>query len=345
LQFKSGNDDLRQDAVMAQVFQLCDTMLQDDRETKRRSLSVRSYKIIPLGLQAGVLEFVANTTPLQPWLMSAHVRYDLVVICSQHLTVSVCRYNKDDWTPKVASAAIQNAYKEHQTEPEKQLARYQETKKHFHPVLRHFFTEKHKTPMAWFEMRLNYIRSVATTSIVGHVLGLGDRHSSNILIDCETGEMVHIDLGIAFEQGKLLKVPELVPFRMTSDVVDGMGAAGTQGVFQRCAEETLRVLRESSEVIMTVLEVFKHDPLHSWTASEIKLKRVQKDADRTGGTKRGLPGMGIDMASGTADEAADRALTSVARKLDKAMSVEYTVNALLAEATDPMRLATIWYGK
>lgn len=51
---------------------------------------------------------------------------------------------------------------------------------------------------------------------------------------------------------------------MTRDMVDGMGYSGTQGVFQRCAEETLRVLREQSDVIMTVLEVFKHDPLHSW---------------------------------------------------------------------------------
>ncbi|KAJ7442296.1 hypothetical protein FB451DRAFT_1440423 [Mycena latifolia] len=326
-----GNDDLRQDAVMAQVFQLCNIVLQGDRETARRSLCVRSYRIIPLGLQAGVLEFVANTTPLQGWLQPAH-----------------SRYNKNDWSPMMANDKIKNGWAKHGSDPAKQLAVYQEVKRHFHPVLRHFFTEKHKMPMSWFAMRLNYIRSVATTSIVGHVLGLGDRHGSNILLDAETGEMVHIDLGIAFDQGKLLRVPEQVPFRMTSDVVDGMGAAGTQGVFQRCAEETLRVLREGSEVIMTVLEVFKYDPLHSWTASEIKLQRVQNGADAAGagaaGGHRVPAGIGIDMASGTADEAADRALTSVARKLDKAMSVEYTVNELLAEATDPMRLATIWYG-
>ena len=68
------------------------------------------------------------------------------------------------------------------------------------PVMHHYFTEKHKAPMSWFAMRLNYTRSVATTSIVGHILGLGDRHVSNILMDNETGEAVHIDLGIAFEQ-------------------------------------------------------------------------------------------------------------------------------------------------
>jgi ataxia telangiectasia mutated family protein len=71
------------------------------------------------------------------------------------------------------------------------------------PVMRHFFTEKHKTPMSWFAMRLNYTRSVATTSIVGHILGLGDRHTSNILLDSSTGEVVHIDLGIAFDQVNL----------------------------------------------------------------------------------------------------------------------------------------------
>ena len=47
-------------------------------------------------------------------------------------------------------------------------------------------------------------------------------------------------------------------------MTDGLGISGAQGVFQRCAEETLRVLRVGSDVIMTVLEVFKHDPLHSW---------------------------------------------------------------------------------
>jgi ataxia telangiectasia mutated family protein len=74
-QFKGeGNDDLRQDAVMEQVFTLVNTVLQSDRETNRRKLNVRGYTIVPLGAQAGVLEFVINTTPMQFWLQAAHVR-------------------------------------------------------------------------------------------------------------------------------------------------------------------------------------------------------------------------------------------------------------------------------
>lgn len=44
---------------------------------------------------------------------------------------------------------------------------------------------------------------------------MGDRHAQNILIDKSTAELVHIDLGVAFEQGKTLRTPEVVPFRLT----------------------------------------------------------------------------------------------------------------------------------
>ena len=165
-------------------------------------------------------------------------------------------------------------------------------------------------------------------------------------------------------------------------MVDGMGTTGTQGVFQRCAEETLRVLRSDSEVVLTVLEVFKYDPLHSWcvnhclrpslvslcsplpphlflsrrtdtkinirTASEFKIKRAQASSTITDPSISRTPGLGgapeLDMSSGTADEAADRALTAVARKLDRALSTEYTVNDLIAEATDPTNLACMFIG-
>jgi len=78
LQFKGeGNDDLRQDAVMEQVFELVNNILRRDRETRRRDLTIRDYRVIPLSSQAGVLEFVGNTIPLSNWLKPAHARYDI----------------------------------------------------------------------------------------------------------------------------------------------------------------------------------------------------------------------------------------------------------------------------
>lgn len=37
--------------------------------------------------------------------------------------------------------------------------------------------------------------SIATNSIVGYVLSVGDRHLQNILIDQTTAEVIHIDFG------------------------------------------------------------------------------------------------------------------------------------------------------
>lgn len=57
--------------------------------------------------------------------------------------------------------------------------------------------------MKWHAARMRYTRSVAVSSMVGHILGIGDRHTSNILVDTHSGEVVQIDFGIVFEQGKV----------------------------------------------------------------------------------------------------------------------------------------------
>lgn len=78
-----------------------------------------------------------------------------------------------------------------------------------------------------------------------------------------SGANSSVDASI-FHQGRSLPIPELVPFRLTADLVDGLGSFGTQGVYQRCSENTLRVMRNTSEHLLAILEVFKHDPLHRW---------------------------------------------------------------------------------
>lgn len=72
------------------------------------------------------------------------------------------------------------------------------------PVFRFFFLERFGASMSdWYSAKQKYTRSVAVNSIVGHILGIGDRHIHNILVHQKTGEVVHIDFGIVFEQGKV----------------------------------------------------------------------------------------------------------------------------------------------
>lgn len=80
-QLVKGGDDLRQDAVMQQVFQNVNFTMRKDAETRKRDLSIRTYKITPLTSQAGVIEWVNNTIPFGTFLtdrgssVGAHSRY------------------------------------------------------------------------------------------------------------------------------------------------------------------------------------------------------------------------------------------------------------------------------
>lgn len=61
--------------------------------------------------------------------------------------------------------------------------------KHFPPVFRHFFLEAFPDPCEWFEARTRYTRSTAVASMAGAVIGLGDRHLGNILLDMHSAEV------------------------------------------------------------------------------------------------------------------------------------------------------------
>jgi serine/threonine-protein kinase mTOR len=60
-------------------------------------------------------------------------------------------------------------------------------------------------------------------SMVGYILGLGDRHPSNLMLDRFTGKILHIDFGDCFEVAMQRdKFPERVPFRLTRMLVNAM---------------------------------------------------------------------------------------------------------------------------
>ena len=93
------------------------------------------------------------------------------------------------------------------SDPTKKRESFEEICKQCSPVFRFFFMEKFGHNKAvWHAAQQRYTRSVAVSSIVGHILGIGDRHTSNILVHKKTGEVVHIDFGIVFEQGKVRKL-------------------------------------------------------------------------------------------------------------------------------------------
>ncbi|XP_043070286.1 serine/threonine-protein kinase ATM [Drosophila grimshawi] len=316
-QLIKGKDDLRQDAVMQQVFGIVNELFNSDSEFAERKLQLRTYKVTPLSMRCGIIEWVSNTIPIGTYLAGngtggAHMKY-----------------RPTDWNNnkcrQMAAAALKKT-------PDVRRSVYKKICEKVQPVFHYFLLEKFPIPGEWFERRLAYINSVATTSMVGYVLGLGDRHTQNILIDAQTAEVVHIDFGIAFEQGKIQNTPETVPFRLTRDMVAPMGVCGTNGVFTKSCEATMHILRRYKSVLITILEVLLYDPLFIWGVLSTEQQQQMSNEE----SKNIL---------------AQRALLLVKHKLEGGVpgllensDVKTQVQRLINEAKLPSNLAMLYHG-
>jgi FKBP12-rapamycin complex-associated protein len=137
---------------------------------------------------------------------------------------------------------------------------------------------KSRTSEVWLDRRTNYTRSLAVMSVVGYILGLGDRHPSNLMLDRHSGKILHIDFGDCFEASmNREKFPEKVPFRLTRMLVQAMGVSGVEGNYRSTCEKVMVVLRDNKDSAMAMLEAFVHDPLINW--------RLLQKTDTNEGTK------------------------------------------------------------
>ncbi len=88
----------------------------------------------------------------------------------------------------------------------------------------------------------------------------------NILIENDTGisilfyeegslgNVIHIDFGIVFEQGRYLSIPEVIPFRYTQNIIDPFGLSGDEKI-KRYMKSILMILANNKEIILTLLKV------------------------------------------------------------------------------------------
>ncbi|BAM40519.1 uncharacterized protein TOT_020000774 [Theileria orientalis strain Shintoku] len=108
--------------------------------------------------------------------------------------------------------------------------------------------------------------SCSLWSIFGYILGLGDRHSENILLNVKHGNLVHVDFDCLFDKGVSLLVPEIVPFRLTPTLIQNLGITGVNvnGLYYTNCLNFMKLLMTNKEVIKLVLFNFIMDPLIKW---------------------------------------------------------------------------------
>ncbi|CAE6465638.1 unnamed protein product [Rhizoctonia solani] len=327
-------DDLRKDARLMDFNSMINKLLKKNAESRRRQLHIRTYAVVILNEECGFLEWVLNTTGYRNIITSLYEQRGLTIYQKQVM----------DWV----------SHKVRHIKDEKEIHDYW-VKKAIPSVLinlHEYFVSYFSEPTAWLSSRLAYTRTTAVMSMVGHILGLGDRHGENLMFDTVNGDLVHVDLNCLFERGTTFEIPETVPFRLTANMVDGFGVTGVEGAFRTACEVTMHLLRDNYGSLISVLDAFVHDPLVEWEDQKRKNERDARIRQKSGKTidPRGRPGSSTSIGSTDIKELARNAMLPIGRKIqgvgrdNRVMTVSNQVEALIREATDPVRLAKMYVG-
>uniref|UniRef100_A0A8C5NMG0 Serine/threonine-protein kinase SMG1 n=1 Tax=Junco hyemalis TaxID=40217 RepID=A0A8C5NMG0_JUNHY len=272
-----GLEDLHLDERIMQFLSIVNTMFATINRQETPRFHARHYSVTPLGTRSGLIQWVDGATPLfglykrwqqreaalqaqkaqdsyqtpqNPGIVPrpSELYYSKIGPALKAVGLSL-DVSRRDWPLNVMRAVLEELM---EATPPNLLAKE--------------LWSSCTTPDEWWRVTQSYARSTAVMSMVGYIIGLGDRHLDNVLIDMTTGEVVHIDYNVCFEKGKSLRVPEKVPFRMTHNIETALGVTGVEGVFRLSCEQVLHIMRRGRETLLTLLEAFVYDPLVDWTA-------------------------------------------------------------------------------
>ncbi|XP_018347657.1 PREDICTED: serine/threonine-protein kinase ATR-like [Trachymyrmex septentrionalis] len=306
-------DDLRRDFRLMEFNDIVNKYLQNDPESRQRRLYIRTYSVVPLNEECGLIEWVPNLVGLRPTIMNLY-RERGIAPTNKELKTMLC-------------ALRDPLEKKRKMFLEKLLPRHP-------PIFGDWFRITFPDSYGWYEARTAYIRTTAVMSMVGYILGLGDRHGENILFDSKCGDCVHVDFNCLFNRGEFFDWPERVPFRLTHNMVDAMGPLKIEGPFRRASQITMRVLRQESSTLLSVLTPFVYDPLVTWTKNQpgdAAEKTNEKAVEHIKNIEQRLKGL-------------IRYPGRKAENIALHLSVEGQTNHLILEATNTDNLCQMYFG-
>lgn len=120
------------------------------------------------------------------------------------------------------------------------------------------------TSSAFLTIKNQFIKSMAVFSIASYLIGIGDRHLENFLIDTTDGEVLGIDFGIAFGNNVQLGIPELIPFRLTQQIEGVIAPHPLEGIYKQTMVHALNALRKKKGLLQDTCEIFVKEPLLDW---------------------------------------------------------------------------------
>ena len=265
-----GHEDLHQDERVMQLFILVNTIIENNQLIKNKNLYIDTFSVLPLSQSTGIIGWVPNCDTLHQLIKEKRDMSHLI------------QNNENN--------------KLHRTHPKYETANFMNKVEIFKDTIKEskafeikdMIWIKSKNCETWLIRRTNYSRSLAVMSMVGYILGLGDRHPSNLMMSRKTGKIIHIDFGDCFEVAmKRDKFPEKVPFRLTKMLVKALEATGVGGTFKIISEKVMELLRNNKDSLLAILGSFLYDPLISFKLMIPMILKQKRLEDKSLKKKKG----------------------------------------------------------
>ncbi|EPR79758.1 PI3/PI4 kinase [Spraguea lophii 42_110] len=215
-----ANDNLKKDM---RVLEVCNMLNRINTKNY-----IRTYSVIPFDESTGIIGMIKNLTSIKNIFVEYYGDLNRILV----------KHNKNNILG---------------------LENYKKLVDKYPAILNKYFLNTFIDGYNYITGRNNYCKTYALMCIVGWFMGLGDRHCENINLDLN-GDVVHVDLNCIFDKGKRLKVKERVPFRLTKNIIDGLGIEGADSKFKNILNESLTFLKSNKSIIISNMLSFVYDP-------------------------------------------------------------------------------------
>ena len=238
-----GNEDLRLDERLMQFFALVNTLANGSYTDV--NISISCYAVVPLTKTVGLIR----------WFTGADTIHQLVLEDRERRKFSATR--ESEICSEFSDAGFKDLH------ALQRLELFYEIEKECKAMeLYDLAWLRAPNASVWVKMIEGYTESNALMSMIGYIIGLGDRHPSNIMIQKTTGTVVHIDFGEAFESTLIRTLfPEKVPFRLTRLLVNALEGAAIYGLYESVCVNVMKLLRKHRNILSAQLAIFLQEPL------------------------------------------------------------------------------------
>ncbi|AYU83659.1 NUC194 domain/Phosphatidylinositol 3- and 4-kinase, putative [Leishmania donovani] len=231
-----GGEDLRLDQRIQEVFTFANLCLLVSPRSRLSALTIRTYAVVPVSPLVGLICWVPRTTPLQELMKEA---------TPPDAHDAVARFCRARGKPQEILPLYKTAHITGIPEQEYKDLVYCLRQSALVESLQSIATDH----CSWLGARDAFLDTNAAASMASFVLGVGDRHAGNLLVDLLNCELVAIGFGLAFgDATRKLPVLELMPFRHTPQLQRVQGVLGDD--VTRCRmRHVLHVLRAERQVV------------------------------------------------------------------------------------------------